>query len=228
LCKASPVYEDLVETFEREDDTDFLTAVCIAKRHGSTAVTAHFSVLDAKKGGLWTKAGPWQTYPRRMLQMRARSFALRDCFPDILKGLISVEEAMDLHAPPDHLPPAPTIDAAPEPPSMLDQMTDHPTEAATTPPGAASPPPELSADTAIVYRLQTKQGVTVFKTSDEWLSTWAKIVRGCKAANALDKLDMARQTNAAHIAAVAAFDPEPAATLTAELDRALDPATTPS
>ena len=69
--------------------------------------------------------------------------------------------------------------------------------------------------------MATKQGTTLFKTSEEWLSTWAKIVRGCKAANALDKLETARQTNAAHIAAVAAFDPEPAATLTAELDRAL-------
>jgi hypothetical protein len=34
-------------------------------------------------------------------------------------------------------------------------------------------------------------------------------------------LQTARQTNQAHIAAVAAFDPEPAATLTAQLDRAL-------
>jgi len=30
-----------------------------------------------------------------MLQMRARSFALRDAFPDVLKGLIAVEEALD-------------------------------------------------------------------------------------------------------------------------------------
>lgn len=107
LCKASPVYQDLIETFEREDDADFLVAVCTAKRHGSTPVTARFSVLDAKRAGLWTKPGPWQSYPRRMLQMRARSFALRDCFPDVLKGLISVEEAQDLPAPADRLPPAP-------------------------------------------------------------------------------------------------------------------------
>ena len=61
-----------------------MTAVCIAKRHGSTPVTARFSVMDAKRAGLWTKAGPWQTYPRRMLQMRARrglvpSSACRRC-----------------------------------------------------------------------------------------------------------------------------------------------------
>lgn len=47
-------------------------------------------------------------------------------------------------------------------------------------------------------------------------------MRGCKAAQALDRLQAARDANQAHIAAVAAFDPEPAATLTAELDRALN------
>src|SRR3954471_2678711 len=99
LCKASPVHEDLLETFEREDDPDFLVAVCTAKRRGSSPVTARFSVQDAKRAGLWTKPGPWQNYPRRMLQMRARSFALRDCFPDVLKGLIAIEEARDLPPP---------------------------------------------------------------------------------------------------------------------------------
>jgi hypothetical protein len=239
LCKASPVYQDLIETFDREDDPDFLTAVCTAKRHGSTPVTAKFSIIDAKRAGLWTKPGPWQTYPRRMLQMRARSFALRDCFPDVLKGLISVEEALDLPVPSDRLPHAPTIDATPERPTKPNQRTEAaagppapaPTPSAPTPsaPTPSAPPPSAptapspESGPARVYRLVTKQGTTVFKTSNEWLSTWAKIVRGCKVANALDKLDTARQTNAAHIAAVAAFDPAPAATLNAELDRALAP-----
>jgi hypothetical protein len=227
LCKASPVYQDLIETFDREDDPDFLTAVCTAKRHGSTPVTARFSVMDAKRAGLWAKAGPWQTYPRRMLQMRARSFALRDAFPDVLKGLISVEEALDLPAPTDQLPPArTTIDAAPEPPPptpTLSPPNDTSKEAPSTSP--AEPPPDPPADATgdAVYRLQTKQGVTTFRTGDERLACWAKIVRGCKAANALDKLRTARDANAARIAAVAAFDPAPVATLAAELDRALEP-----
>jgi len=54
-----------------------------------------FSVEDAKRAGLWGKQGPWQAYPKRMLQMRARGFALRDAYPDVLKGLISTEEAQD-------------------------------------------------------------------------------------------------------------------------------------
>lgn len=48
LCKASPVYQDLIDTFEREDDADFLTAACVAKRHGSTPVTARFSVMECE------------------------------------------------------------------------------------------------------------------------------------------------------------------------------------
>jgi hypothetical protein len=153
--------------------------------------------MDAKRAGLWTKAGPWQTYPRRMLQMRARSFALRDAFPDVLKGLISVKEALDNHAGADQMAP-PMIDAIAEPAT------------------SASPPAPPRP-----YQLTTKQGTTTFQTGEEWLAAWAKLVRGCKAAKALDKLQTARQTNQAHIAAVAAFDPEPAATLTAQLDRAL-------
>ena len=35
LCKASPVYHDIIETWEHEQDLDQLTApLCIAKRHG--------------------------------------------------------------------------------------------------------------------------------------------------------------------------------------------------
>jgi hypothetical protein len=204
LCKASPVYDDIVETWEHEHDPDLLTAVCVAKRHGSTPVTARFSVMDAKRAGLWTKSGPWQTYPRRMLQMRARSFALRDAFPDVLKGLMSVEEALDNHTGAAQLAP-PTIEATAEPTTL-----------------------EMPPKPAGVYQLTTKQGTTTFRTGKEWLAAWAKIVRGCKVAKALDKLQTAREANQAHIGAIAAFDPEAAATLTTELDRALGPLSTPS
>jgi hypothetical protein len=34
-----------------------------------------------------------------MLQMRARGFALRDAFPDVLKGLVTAEEALDYPQP---------------------------------------------------------------------------------------------------------------------------------
>ena len=67
----------------------------MAQRKGRKPVVAKFSVEDAKRAGLWGKTGPWQAYPKRMMQMRARGFALRDAFADVLKGLMTVEEAWD-------------------------------------------------------------------------------------------------------------------------------------
>jgi hypothetical protein len=73
---------------------------------------------------LWDKRGrngapgPWQQYPDRMLQARARSFALRDVFPDVLLGLsMSAEELGDI--PPEDVAPRAqnVVEAAPaEPP----------------------------------------------------------------------------------------------------------------
>lgn len=54
-----------------------------------------FTKDDAIKSKLWGKAGPWQQYPDRMLQMRARGFAIRDAFPDAIKGIITYEELRD-------------------------------------------------------------------------------------------------------------------------------------
>jgi hypothetical protein len=94
LVQASPVCEDVEEFFEGEG-TPNPVAVCIARRKGRKPVTAKFSVEDAKRAGLWGKQGPWTAYPKRMMQMRARGFALRDAFPDVLKGMITAEEAQD-------------------------------------------------------------------------------------------------------------------------------------
>lgn len=112
LCRASPQCEDIAEHIEGEGDAR--VAVCMAKRRGSTPVTVRFSVADAKRAGLWGKQGPWQQYPDRMLQMRARGFALRDAFPDLLKGIITAEEARDMPDKPDTFT-GPTIEATAEP-----------------------------------------------------------------------------------------------------------------
>jgi hypothetical protein len=95
LVQASPVCDNIEEYFEGEEGSGKYRAVCVAHRKGRQPVTATFSVEDAKRAGLWGKQGPWQAYPKRMLQMRARGFALRDAFPDVLKGLITAEEAQD-------------------------------------------------------------------------------------------------------------------------------------
>lgn len=115
LVQASPVCEDIEEYIENEG-TPNPVAVCMAKRKGRKPVVAKFSVEDAKRAGLWGKGGPWTAYPKRMLQMRARGFALRDAFPDVLKGMITAEEAQDY---PDEAKPAPAVRQAPANPLDL-------------------------------------------------------------------------------------------------------------
>lgn len=94
VVKASHVCEYVTE--QVEGDGEQMVATCTAKRRGYPQPTVvKFTVADAKKAGLWGKTGPWTQYPKRMLQMRARGFALRDAFPDVLKGLVTAEEAQD-------------------------------------------------------------------------------------------------------------------------------------
>jgi hypothetical protein len=95
LVQSSPVCMGVAESFFKAVKQEDCAAVCIAYRKNRDPVTVSFSIGDAIRAGLWKKAGPWTQYPKRMLQMRARSFALRDAFPDVLRGLIAVEEAED-------------------------------------------------------------------------------------------------------------------------------------
>ena len=72
-------------------------AACLFRRKDiATPIIRRFSVADAKKSGLYGKAGPWKDYPARMLRMRARAFAARDGAADILCGLSIVEEQNDI------------------------------------------------------------------------------------------------------------------------------------
>lgn len=97
LALVMPVLERFQETFEGEFPTSDFTAICVAKRKGWPDETIRkFSISDARKANLWDKAGPWKTYPHRMLQMRARGFALRDVGADRLLGFILAEEAQDI------------------------------------------------------------------------------------------------------------------------------------
>ena len=90
LVRSSPLCEYVVET------DDGHTATCRVKRRGDPAEQVRtFSMDDAKAAGLMGKQGPWTQYPKRMRQMRARAFALRDVFPDVLRGLPVAEELMD-------------------------------------------------------------------------------------------------------------------------------------
>jgi hypothetical protein len=84
-----------LEELKRDDST----AVCTFVRRGRPhPVTRRFSVGQAKKASLLGKEGPWSNYPDRMLMMRARGFAGRDAFADLLRGVKTAEELVDLPA----------------------------------------------------------------------------------------------------------------------------------
>ena len=89
LARNSSACEYIIETQTATE------ATCRVKRRGEPEQVRTFSMSDAKAAGLAGKQGPWTQYPKRMMQMRARAFAIRDVFPDVLKGLPVAEEVMD-------------------------------------------------------------------------------------------------------------------------------------
>lgn len=95
LVKRHPDFVDIKEWFEGEGMG--LTAHCTITRRNQTPQTRTFSMMDATKAQLTGKKGPWQQYPRRMLQHRARGFCCKDVFPDALYGLYSENEAQEIN-----------------------------------------------------------------------------------------------------------------------------------
>ena len=89
-------------------------------RQGHEPHRVEFSIEDAKRAGLLGKSGPWQQYTARMLTLRARAFALRDKFADVLKGLSMAEEALDI---PQSQPQTVSAEVQPaSPPSLKDKL----------------------------------------------------------------------------------------------------------
>lgn len=94
LVRQSGLMEYIKETIEGTGDE--MVAVCVTKRKGDPEqMRTEFSVEDAKTANLWKKSGTWQSHPKRMLKYKARSFNLRDNFPDCLGGATIAEEYSD-------------------------------------------------------------------------------------------------------------------------------------
>lgn len=132
LVKNDPRCGGVTETVTGEGDNK--VATCLVKRRYGEEIeetVRTFSVRDAKMARLWGKQGPWQQYADRMLMMRARGFALRDAFPDALKGVITAEEAQDMPSEPRDITPKA---------NPLDQVKARP---ASLPEPAAAPEPEI-------------------------------------------------------------------------------------
>lgn len=113
LVRSSPLCEFVIET------DDGHTATCRVKRRGEPEQVRTFSMDDARAAGLAGKQGPWAQYPKRMRQMRARAFALRDVFPDVLRGIPVAEELQDMereHVQEKRMGSAERVDAPPPQP----------------------------------------------------------------------------------------------------------------
>jgi len=92
VVRQSGLLADIEERVEGSGEE--MTAYCRVKRADTgEEIEQWFSWEEAKQAGLTSKGGPWQDYPRRMMQMRARSWCLRDAFPEVLKGMMLAEEA---------------------------------------------------------------------------------------------------------------------------------------
>jgi hypothetical protein len=93
MVRGSGLLTSFEERQEGEDEN--FKAIAIAYRKGDEKPTARsFSMKQAVKAGLASKDN-WKKYPERMCQMRARSWTLRDLFPDVLKGLRTAADTDD-------------------------------------------------------------------------------------------------------------------------------------
>lgn len=99
VVEASGLLQTIEETITGTMQERNMEAICTVQRYGRQPRTFNFSYADAQLAKLIGKPGPWVEYPKRMFLARARTFALRDVFPDVLSGLSqSVEELIDIPA----------------------------------------------------------------------------------------------------------------------------------
>lgn len=132
LVRNSGLLADFEETLQNDPQTPTWIATCRVRRRGDLAdQTRTFTWKQAVQASLTTKE-IWRKYPDRMLQMRARAYALRDVFPDVLKGLHIREEVDDIGtsgggiSSPSNPPPAP-------PPAAGAPLSASPTQAPAAP-----------------------------------------------------------------------------------------------
>lgn len=200
LIRASGLLEYMKEYYENED-TPQMKAICIVKRKGETEpVKSDFSMQDARVAGLLGKEGPWQTYPKRMLKMRAR-WPLRDVFADVLKGLSLREEVEDMDVATTSAEPAPqqtkrVVPSATPSAQIEDKTTGDGQQTATAQPekkkrvrpSRAKPKPDAAVPPAETQPEPEQVKVLPVLSDDErdWLSGLGGAFFGCEDKDSLD------------------------------------------
>lgn len=86
LVMRSGLLVKINEKFLSDEKGAALASVCVVQRRGQDPVERSFSFEEAKLADL-LKNGIWGKYRKRMLQCRARAWALKDTFPDVLYGV---------------------------------------------------------------------------------------------------------------------------------------------
>lgn len=179
VVRGSGLLEDIEEHMEFDDKGLPMLSVCRVKRKGEKTWTEHtLTRAQAQRAGWWAKSGPWTQTPQRMMQLRPRSWCLRDKFADVLKGLHSAEEVEDMV---DVTPRGSATVAEPEP-RRADFQPPAPTDAtpaeappAATPAPAESPPDaqQSVAPEEMVFQTYDRIGEW-FAFSDPWLQDPAR------------------------------------------------------
>ena len=180
LVKAHPAFRGMHEQLEGD------TAICEVKRemeNGEIETTVgSFSIAEANKAGLTNKRGPWQTYPNRMLKLRARGFALRDAFPDAIKGLITTEEARDY--PDEGKNPSEKAVQAPNVVSGGDTVQNL-VEALTEQPSAIDEVKPLKALPLAIPNRDTEE----YQLQEDWANRYGELMLAMRGADKLSPAD---------------------------------------
>jgi hypothetical protein len=150
VVMAHPDFDNEVfeEFIQRDDKENPVAATCIVGRKGSKAVTRTFTMKEAQTAKLLGKAGPWTQYPARMLQMRARGFAMRDAFPDALRGFQLVDRKTGAVIDGGPTAPTTTIEQETPPGNELADLTNRMREENDAPQDAESEEKEQGAWTS--------------------------------------------------------------------------------
>lgn len=106
-CQGHPDFEYIKEEPILAPDGSTIGYRCTVKRRSyPDATIREFTTDDAKRAGLLGR-NVWAQYQTRMLQMRARGFALRDTFADALSG-VQVREEVEDYRPAKDITPGPS------------------------------------------------------------------------------------------------------------------------
>lgn len=133
------VNDKLIHPDNKNSDAEVHRAECTVKRFGMDPVTRSFSLKEARTAGL--DKNVYLKYRKRMLQMRARSWALKDAFSDILNG-ISIKEYDDYDQAKDVTNQVQKI-------SLNDKLLLQKEQMASNPPVALEPEPPKVENTVV-------------------------------------------------------------------------------